>query len=328
MAKSQIKIPAKLRICGINQLPSYPFILTERGVYRRPLAEALKHPRIQLNASNSTAVVTIDVDSDSWIAECARRRERNLAVPSWIVYRYSNHRSHVAFVLKIPVHKNAESSRRALWYLSAITAYLQESFNGDPGYTALITRNPIFKSDELCTQWENGKHARRSGHTLKQLAHGMPDEIEAVSRKRLLENSIGRNCSMFDTLMKIAGSKQNRSLELLPVALTLNAQFEHSLPECEIATTVKSVERYRRNWIYYDHSPAKQADRGRKGGKIGSGRNGGLASGIVRANGTKMRNTEIINSRANGSPVSELADEFGLNRKQIWRICNMNNLHR
>ena len=316
MAKSQIKIPAKLRICGINQLPSYPFILTERGVYRRPLAEALKHPRIQLNASNSTAVVTIDVDSDSWIAECARRRERNLAVPSWVTYRYSNHRAHVAFVLKMPVHKNAESSRRAMWYLAAILAFLQDSFNGDPGYTGLITRNPIYKSSELCTQWTKGK-----GFTLKQLALGMPAEIKAVSKRRLLNNAIGRNCSMFSTLMKIAGCPQNRTLELLPVALTLNAQFEHSLPECEIARTVKSVERYRRNWNYYDHSPAKQAERGRKG--KGNGRNGGLASGIVRANGTKMRNTEIVNLRANGSPVSALADEFGLSRMQLHRICNV-----
>ena len=266
MTKKNTKIPGKLRSCGINQLPSYPFILTDRGAFRKPLAEALKNPRIQINASNSTAVVTIDVDSDSWITECARRRERNLAVPSWVVFRYENHRSHVAFVLKIPVHKNAESSRRAMWYLAAITAYLQESFNGDPGYTALITRNPIFKSDELCTQWEHGKHARRSGHTLKQLAYGMPDKIEAVSKRRLLNNSIGRNCSMFDSLMQISGSWQNRTLELLPVALTLNAQFEHSLPECEIARTVKSVERYRRKFNYYDHSP-DQASRARTQGQ-------------------------------------------------------------
>ena len=318
---SETKIPAKLRNCGISQLPAYPFILTERGAFRRPLAEALKNQRIQINASNSTAVVTIDVDSDSWIAECARRREHCLAVPSWVVFRYENHRAHVAFVLKIPVHKNAESSRRAMWYLAAITAYLQESFNGDPSYRALITRNPIFNSDELCTQWEHGKHARRSGHTLKELANGMPDKIEAVSKRRLLNNAIGRNCTMFDSLMKIAGGQRNINLELFSVAQSLNQQFEHPLPHCEIAATVKSVERYRRNWNYYDHSPIKQAERGRKG--KGNGRNGGLASGIVRANGTKMRNTEIVNLRANGSPVSALADEFGLSRMQLHRICNV-----
>ena len=81
------------------------------------------------------------------------------------------------------------------------------------------------------------------GYLLEELADYIP---RGWRRPRLAETAVGRNCALFDGLMRWAGSHPDGDLAWR--ADVLNATFAIPLPASEVGDTVRSVERYRRQW--------------------------------------------------------------------------------
>ena len=65
------------------------------------------------------------------------------------------------------------------------------------------------------------------------------------------KTAIGRNCDLFQSLIRWAGSPENIANDCLAAAHVINQSFELPLPDSEVAGIAASVERYRKKWSYY-----------------------------------------------------------------------------
>ena len=66
------------------------------------------------------------------------------------------------------------------------------------------------------------------------------------------ETAVGRNCGLFDALMRFAGSPGNAGHDLFSVAMAINQQLPKPLERVsEVRGIARSVEKYRARWTYY-----------------------------------------------------------------------------
>ena len=214
-----------------------------------------------------------------------KRGMAGLPQPNWVVWRLSNHHAHVAWTLANPVHRHATSRLEPLRYFAWIAEYYTAAVAADPGYAGVLSHNPEPRyRTEFSTTW-----GRRDPYELGELATVIPFGWEPP---KVRQTGVGRNCDLFDALLRWAARHENINVTALSAATFINQQFDHPLPQSEIAATARSVEKYRERWAARGwHCPrwiAKQAARGRASGA--SRRDGSIeaakpweAEGISRA---------------------------------------------
>ena len=124
---------------------------------------------------------------------------------------------------------------------------------------------------------------------------------------------MGRNCSLFRSVQKWAGSPANLKAEVLAAARVVNDGFEIPLPDQEVAAISRSVERYRRSWIAKGrfYTEAERA---------AWGRSLGLQSGTVRRAAKAQRDFRIIEGHRAGWSQRHLAKLFKLSQPTIWYV--------
>ena len=187
-----------------------------------------------------------------------------------------------------------------------IAEYLTQQLGADPGYTGVLVRNPVIAEDDVRFRIE---WTRREPYSLDELADYIPSGWRLP---RKVQSAEGRNCTLFLTLCVAAGRPANRRAALSRIAHAINATFGHPLPDAEVADTVRSVERYRREWEARGwHRPdwiAKQAARGRR-------------SGQVRRQRVRERDRAIREAYgAGGVSQRALALEYGVSQMAVWKV--------
>lgn len=268
--------------------------------------EAWQKPYVEIQPANTWAVAILDCDDPEWVLGAMTQQ---VPQPSFFVFNHANEHAQIGWILQSPIHRNKQSSRKPQFRFGCIVGKLTDLYRADPGFQNAVARNPTYNDDSLSTVW---CHREIQGYTLDQLDVADDQRTPAV----LLEKSaIGRNVSVFESLMIFAGSYDNREADLVFEGLRLNAQLEEPLSVNEVRHIIKSVERYRQQWIregrYYVLGEGAERQRSRQ------------AWGVVkRWQKAEERDVEILRMAMAGESMQSIADAMGLTRFTIQRLLS------
>ena len=211
--------------------------------------------------------------------------DREVPCPSWVTHRDTGG-CHPAWCLSSPVLRGAGARERPLKLLARVSEYMGQVVGADASYNGVLSHNPMVpdQGQNLKTDW-----MRKRPYSLAELAEVIPF---GWKRPAVPQTAVGRNFSMFKSLMIWAGSPQNIDVEVLSAAMSIYREIEdafpathHSFPVSEVRGLARSVERYRATWIkqgkFYTVEERKSWGRAR-------GLKGGPASGVARRKGTPL----------------------------------------
>lgn len=291
-----------------NALPRRPYCTNDlkMGICPCLMPGAATHRYIQPNRAGTLHFLPFDIDYD--YARFAAN-DANLPPPSIIILNPDNGRGHLLYGLSAPVTINANNMRPAR-YAAAIQSAFTVRLNADPGYTGLLTKNP------LCGYWRvvEGDNV----YTLDELADWIPDaELRRASPKRreIEPGSLGRNCQLFDAVRHWAYRARRQyndraawDAAVYQQAVTYNTTFSSPLPDNETRHTARSIAK----WVWSRFSAEEfseiQAARGKRGGKKGA-----PAAAAVKRQATEERIIAAVaylrmkEERVTAAAVSRLA---------------------
>ena len=127
---------------------------------------------------------------------------------------------------------------RPLRELARISEYYAVALKADRGYTGILTHNPTSKGHGpgFKTLW-----LRKDPYSLGELARVIPF---GWRRPTVSRTGVGRNCDLFQSLIRWAGCPENRENDCLAAAHVINQSFELPLPDSEVAgIAARSVDR-------------------------------------------------------------------------------------
>ena len=264
-------IPPEVAEQGIKAVHPYPFCAGEDShiLGRFNSAYAWRtFPKLQLNPSHIYAAIILDVDhpSDSgWPGGAP------VPAPSWLVVntrpKTATRRAggiHCVYALEVPVARHDEAHTAPLSYLAHVADRLAYHLGADPGYTGLITRNPLTPGPECFTHW-----GRMFPYTLGELDKLLPKGKPPSHRL----TGIGRNCDLFKSMVSevfrprwapVLGTQGWSEAWLDYVKVQNVAMFDDSfLPDSECRSIAKSCFRY---WTrHYDPERFSDIQRSRMG---------------------------------------------------------------
>ena len=306
--------PAIVREHGLRDAHLQPLVAWRKGQsFRVHARKAWGYPSLELRAGNSWPAVTLDCDVPSAVVDALYRNHHGgegpaLPRPNMVVERSSNSHCHASWFLSRPVHRGELARAAPLRKLARITEFYREALEADTGYAGVLTHNPLEETHgprEFQTHWGHS-----CAYSLDELSAPIPHGWRLPTTP---STETGRNCSLFRSLQKCAGSPFNLELEVLPMARATNEGFEIPLPDQEVAAIAKSVERYRRSWI----------DQGRfftQAERAAWGRSLGLQSAAARRAANARRDFRIIEGHAAGWSQRHLAKLFKMSQTGIWKV--------
>ena len=307
-------VPPALVIAGLADGHRYPHASMGRdgngnwrGTGRVPAKLAwTESMHVQHDTGSSKTGVWLDVDKPGAVQAAVDAGK--VPAPSVQITRKSNGHSAVGYMLRRPVHSYPGARQKPLLLFRLVEEYIRFALQADCGYTGTLFRNVGVASKDARFVVET----RPGGYSLAELFDWIPDGW--YGPPRVSAESLGRNCSMFDALMKLAGRKIVLDEAIRRSAAGINDGFKHPLPENEVANIVNQVLKYRRRWREVEwHSQAfrrKQAARGHRGG---------LKSGEVRRARAAERRQKAVALAEEGASLKEIREQLGVSRTTVWR---------
>ena len=306
--------PKVVRDHGLQEAHTYPLVSLRRGSsFRVHARDAWTFPSLELRSANSWPALTLDCDEPSAVVDALYWNHHGgegpaLPRPTVVVERRANSHCHASWFLSRPVHRRESARAAPMRKLARITEYYREVLKADPGYNGVLTHNPIEETHdagEFQAHW-----GRTCGYSLDELAEPIPKGWRLPVTPSTEQ---GRNCSLFGSLIKWAGSLANLDLPVLPMARATNEDLDAPLPDSEVAGLAKSVERYRAGWIakgrFYTEAEREAW-----------GRSLGLQGGKVRRAAVSSRDRFILQGRAQGMSTRALARSFKLSQNAIQHV--------
>ena len=265
-----MRAPAKVRRHGLCDTHSRPLV-GKRYPYgfkswRTSPERAWQKPYLELRAANTFPALILDCDDPERAVLVLA--DGGLPQPSWIVTSRESGHHHAVWTLECPVHRYPEAKPKPLALFRRTAEYYGSVIGADPGYSGVLTRNPMAAADpRTVTTW-----GRKEAYGLTELARVIPLGWRAP---KVALTGVGRNVDMFSALMRWAGRNENRQIAVLTAAETVNQAFADEgrgrLPISEVRATAKKVEAYRDKWERNGwHKPSwlsKQRARGRMSGE-------------------------------------------------------------
>jgi DNA-directed RNA polymerase specialized sigma24 family protein len=296
-----------------DRLPRRPYCSDDlsTGLRIRSLKQALTKPYIQLNPPHLRVWMLFDVDRPgaafAW-------EQANLPPPSWAAINRENAHAHLSWGLATPVLVDGQNMRlEPLRYLCAVEAAFRARLDADPGFSGLITKNPLHPMWLLL-------RGPRIDYELWQLADWV-DLPRHLPKRKPEEVGLGRNVTLFEWLRHYAYRQVRHyrtdvrnfvlwQAHLNAKALERNGDFQYPLDSREVWYIVKSVSKW--VWRRFDVAAsdarfsALQAARGRQGG---------LAKGA--ANKDKRESARLM--REQGYSSRAIAQILGVNQSTVVR---------
>lgn len=303
----------KIRAYGLQEAHVAPFVglRDENGricnSFRVPQGKAWEYSDVSYAKSgNAWTALVIDIDRPEKLHEILH--EGSSLQPNWIVFNRANGHAHAAYPLKKPVLMYPTSSQAPIEYLKDTEKKLIQALDGDPGYSGHLSRNPITQNS-----WNTESiWLRKEPWDLDELndavARYLPIDWKPIE---LLEGAIGRNCTLFKSLMNWAGREDNRFEDISMRAKFINSELESPLLHSELRSIIKSVSKYRKQWESRGwHNPAwlrKQKTLSIRGNQAKTRKN-------------IERNQAILDDFNAGMKQNQIAVKYGLSRRQVIRI--------
>ena len=272
-------IPPEVAGQGLKAVHPYPSCANEDSIIvgRFDSAYAFANfPKLELQPPHVYASIILDCDSLDGLDDAPGKPwwgGNPTPTPSWMVVNTRPGTPerrpggiHAVYALEVPVARLSEAHRLPLAYLAHIADRLSHHLGADPGYTGLITRNPINPGPECFTHW-----GRMFPYTLRELDTALPKG--KLPSRRL--TGIGRNCDLFRSMVSevfrprwaaILGA-QGWSEAWLDHVRAQNASMfaPDTLPDSECRSIAKSCFRY---WtLNYDPSRFSDIQRARMGSR-------------------------------------------------------------
>lgn len=301
-----------------HNLPHKPYCADEMPGYLdiRPKEQAIKRRLLQVNPPCLVANLVFDIDrSDAFFAWS----DANLPQPNWISKNRVNGHAHIGYVLETPVCITNSAKQKIVRYLARIERAYTLKLQADLGYVGLITKNPLHQD------WDNYIFDVKP-YQLNYLADFV--DLQLIPKKQIEASGIGRNCTLFDITRHWAysvirefvnDSYERWEAEVLSYALKINTGFSTPLAYNEVKNTSRSISK----WVWRNHDStefhkvfsAKQAFRGRMGGKASNSSNGGKARSQQYSD---VRN-EALKLHVLGFNPSQIAKKLNVSRPSIYK---------
>ena len=304
--------PAIVREHGLKDAHLQPLVAWRKGQsFRVHARKAWGYPSLELRAANCWPAVTLDCDLPTVVdALHSLKSSFPLPVPNMVVERQSNGHCHASWFLSRPVHRGESARAAPMLKLARVSEFYRQTLEADAGYAGVLTHNPLeetHRAGEFRTHW-----GHRCGYSLAELAEPIPRGWRLPARST---TEAGRNCALFVAMLKWAGSPFNLEHEVLPMAMATNAAFEIPLPDQEVRSLAKSVERYRRAWITQGRFFTPEQ-------REAWGRSLGLQSAIVRRAANAHRDKRIIEGHRAGFSTRKMGRLFKLSHVAIWKVLH------
>ena len=303
--------PTKVREHGLKETHSHPLVSegkrtdgAHNASFRVPAVEAWRFPEIELRAGNSWPCIILDVDGANALYRIVEAVDKfEILSPNWTVTRKGSGGTHAVWNLARPVHRGEQARIAPLKALSRVYEFYATALQADSGYTAVLSHNPMASAHGpgFVTNWFH-----RAAYSLPQLGEVIPF---GWRRPTVSRTGVGRNCDLFQSLIRWAGCPENRENDCLAAAHVINQSFELPLPDSEVAGIAASVERYRKNWSYY--TPTQRTLWGRARG---------IKSGASRRKLTADRDRAIIQAVNEGRTMRDVGTEHGLTGAAVYWI--------
>ena len=314
-----------MREHGLRDAHSYPLVSMGKdrsrahsASFRVPASEAWEFPEIELRAGNSWPSIVLDVDGSNALYRVVEAVEHGeILTPNWTVTRKQGGGTHAVWTLKTPVHRGEKARRGPLSYLTRISEYYADKLKADPSYNSVLCHNPMALAHGrgFITNW-----MERSPRTLDQLAEVIPF---GWKKPRIANTAIGRNCTMFDTLVQWAGKPENIKVPVSSAAHAINGEIGRShgkipLPHSEVSEVARRVERYRREWVaqgkfYSAEQRSAWAQQRQAKGVTNRRKRGDLDN----------RDRAIRKDYLQGMKQRSLADKYGLTQARVSQIISL-----
>jgi hypothetical protein len=201
-----------------------------------------------------------------------------------------------------------------LRYLCAVEAAFRARLDADPGFSGLITKNPLHPMWRLL-------RGPRADYELWQLADWV-DLSRHLPKRKPEEIGLGRNVTLFEWLRRWAYTAVRRhretrnfvlwQSEVYGKALERNGDFRYPLHSKEVWWVAKSVAK----WVWRMDAAAREAFIERQRWR---GRKGGIAKGL--ANEDKRASARLM--RAQGMSLRAIAAELGVSHEIVRKWCEV-----
>ena len=210
--------------------------------------------------------------------------------------------------LSRPVHRGESARAAPLKQLARITEFYRQTLEADAGYAGVLTHNPLeetHRTGEFRAHW-----GHKCGRSLEELAEPIPRGWRLPIKPT---TEAGRNCALFASLMKWAGSPCNLKAEVIAMARVTNEDLDAPLSDGEVTALAKSVERYRRSWTAKGRFYTEDE-------RAAWGRSLGLASAAARRAANAQRDFRIREGHAAGWGQRHLAKLFKMSKTGVWKV--------
>ena len=257
--------------------------------WRTPVADAWReidpyHLVEWGRTGTSYAALVLDCDNREAIerAYACSMGAGTLPTPNLTITRLATEHLHVGWMLARPVLRGEHARVKPLTAFARVSEFYCAALDADRGYVGVLASNPL-DTAHYATTW-----LRQEPFRLDELAAAVPQGW----RRSITQpgTDAGRNCWLFDRLMRFGGSPRVTDAEVEHRAAVLNGSLLWPLDVGEVAGVVKSVNgHYRAQWRARGwHQPAFLELQRRRG------RRAGVASGKVRRAAVEERDRRIV----------------------------------
>lgn len=295
-----------------SRLLSKPYCTDDliTGLMIRPSTTASRMRYIQANPPWLRSWLIFDVDRPG---AALAWDDAHLPEPYWTSLNPENGHAHLCYGLDSPVLLGHHDRQRPMRYLAAVETAMRTKLEADPGYSGLITKNPMHKA------WRTFWHPEGGLYCLDDLSEWLELPKFINKRDKPERVGIGRNVDTFDYIRHLAyrqvrGWKaqggQGAFVYWLKHLHDLSQQYTHNehptpLDVKECHHIAKSVGRW--TWNHFDIEASDkrfselQSRRGKMGGR------------------PAMEDKQMIAQlmRANGMSVRAIAAELGVSKSVV-----------
>ena len=272
--------------------------------------DAIEWPR----TGTAFAAVVLDCDSREAVelAHACAMSAGPLPTPNLTIIRRASGNLHAAWCLARPVLRGASARPKPLRSFARISEYYRAALGADRGYVGVLSHNPLSAAYETC--W-----LRRNPYSLQELAKPIPWHWRRPSRPT---TPAGRNCALFDVLMREAGCEEMHDYEIASYGRYLNSEYETPLEDEEVDGIIKSIlGHYRPQWRARGWHKETFLERQRTRGRLARNQPAaGQASGVARRQRNAARDERIVARLEAGCPARAIARAEGLDESTIRYI--------
>ena len=263
---------------------------------------------------NSIPALAFDLDAPDALEEVRSPLAVDLPEPNLVIWRIASGHAAAVYTLRHRVFTGENARLTPMAALGRASEWLRERLQADPGFVGVLVSNPVHPDYRV--DWRRPEASR-----LRELLDAIP---RGWHQPRPAQTAIGRNADLFHALCRFAGADSERDIEREAerlYALVPDVLQPHAFTRSELAGIVRSVLRYRQQWIARGWHQPDFIERQRSRGRAATNQvTAGVASGVARRRATGDRDERILAALAAGLTTYEIAAAEGVNQATVVRI--------